>query len=290
MTETITTTALIKQLETDSMATWTDDRREKFVKLFNTRTCTSQWLLNETARCMIEIAQRRSFISTKHCNKLYGLQKCSTRQNLDRQESELRPIAQEKAKLILQGLPTLKKAISIIDPETSKMVGEKIKLEATGQKYLDQINELSQDIIMADLDQTMTIGIFRATVKKRDRRRKSYVNKLVDLGEELNTLTKDIDKRLHSGIPGLTEAVMKAVTSCFEKATAIGEVNRRVHEQVMFGDSEAAKEILQSFESNELEVSDTIKAEFKEALVKLKLTSGKAKPKAKRKVKQIAKK
>jgi len=283
------TVALMKQIENDAMVTWTDERRKDFVGTFSKRTRVSQYLLTRTAEVIIKCALSKHFISQKHVNKLnYNGFRSNASAFFDkssnyngtvagRTAAELDELAEIKAKEILSGLPPLKKAISIIDPETSQMIINKEKLEASGQKYLDQLDEISGDLDLSDLDQSMTLCELRALVKKRDKRRRVLVAKLNEIGEELAGLDKTISKRLYAGIPGLSDAVVHAINACKEKTTAIGEVSRRIEEKVMFGDSEAALEILQSFEQDELEVSDEIRAEFKQAMEKLKLTGRKTK-------------
>lgn len=275
MEKELSTTDLIKQLETDSMAEWSDNRRKDFTNIFDKRTKVSQFLLLETARIIAQKAASRNFISEKHLNKIdfrnyrnnYHIQNSIG----DRSVDDLVKIAEDKAKEILKNLPPLKKAISIIDPETSQMIIDKEKFEAKGQKYLDRLTEVSGDLDLSDLDQGTTLRELKIIVKKREKLRRVLVDNLNELGEELSVLDKTISKRLYAGIPGLTDAVIHTIVSCRDKATAMGEVSRRVEEKVMFGDSTAAMEILQSFENDEAEVSEEIRAEFKIAMKKLKL-------------------
>jgi len=278
------TTELVKQIENDAMTDWSDERRKDFVGTFNKRTDVSRHLLNKTAEAIAESAIKRNFIGNKHYRKLNMQPNYAYYSKIGgRDVNELDELAKTKAKEILAGLPPLKKALSIIDPETSQMVIDKEKMELSGQKYLDQLDDISGDVNLSDLDQSMSIGELRAMVKKRDKRRRQLIDKLNEIGEELSELDKNIAKRLYAGIPGLSDAVVNAVVSCQDRAIAIGELSRRVEEKVMFGDSSAAMEILQSFEKDETEVSTEIKAEFKQAMNKLKLT-GKSKQKTKKKL------
>ena len=291
------TTALIQQIQGDAMTTWSESRRKDFVKLFEQRTKVSQYLLKKTADVMLESAHRKGFISSKHIKMAgkpghYFAHHSYSYGDYDnynqvggRPTTELFALADQKAKEVLKNLPPLKKAVSIVDPETSKMIEEKEKMEAKGQRLTDQLEEISGDIVMADLDQSMTIGDFRAMIKSRDRKRRRLISNLEELGKELSQLDEQVSKRLYSGIPGLSDAVVKTYKSFYEKATALDQMNRRVGEKVMFGDSESAMEILKSFEKDEAEVSDEIKAEFKAALTKLKLVGAKKKAPAKTKAK-----
>jgi len=52
-------------------------------------------------------------------------------------------------------------------------------------------------------------------------------------------------------------------------------MNRRVNEQINFGDSVTALEILKGFEKDELKISDEIEASFKKAMETLKLAGSK---------------
>jgi hypothetical protein len=65
----------------------------------------------------------------------------------------------------------------------------------------------------------------------------------------------------------------------FEKANAFSNMSRRVCEKVQFGDSEAALELLQTFEKDEVTIREDVRVQFDRALSTLKLagTNKKAK-------------
>jgi len=73
-----------------------------------------------------------------------------------------------------------------------------------------------------------------------------------------------------TALPGLSEAVVKLITQYTDKATAFSALNRRVAEQVQFGDSEAALSMLKSFEKDEATVSSEVREQFDQALEALK--------------------
>lgn len=52
------TTALMKQVESDAMTTWSDERRKEFVDTFDKRSRVSQFLLIRTADKMAERATK----------------------------------------------------------------------------------------------------------------------------------------------------------------------------------------------------------------------------------------
>jgi len=270
------TTALVKQFEgqADQMALWSDDKRKDFVSTFNKRVEASEYILEQTAQIITQEARRRQYLSAKHNKAVeFTRNRYHYRGNGvgNRDASDLDAIAQDQAKSILKSLPPLKKAVQIIDPDTSQMIIDKEKMEVKGQKMLDQLKEVGGDLDLNDLDSKTTIGELQALVKKRERTRRSLVNKLDELGDELHELDKKICKKLYAGIPGLSEAVISAVKNCIEKSKAIGQMGRRVEERVMFGDSEAAMEILHGFEKDEVSLSNDIKQQFDNAMKALKL-------------------
>ena len=117
----------------------------------------------------------------------------------------------------------------------------------------------------------MTVAQFRALVKAADKKRRELVDKLHECGKEGSRLEAVVGKRLFKGLPGLAEAVCEVITQHLERSKALDATSRRVTEQVKFGDSEAALELLRHFESDEAEVSAKVKATFTDALEKLKL-------------------
>ena len=120
-------------------------------------------------------------------------------------------------------------------------------------------------------------------VKNTEKKRTGLITKINELTEEGLELDSDINKALYSGLPGLSDAVLAAICSMMERAKALSQMGRRVGEQVMFGNSEAALELLRRFESDEVKLSDDVKMELGQAMDKLKLAVATNKKKLKAK-------
>lgn len=266
---------------TEQMAEWSDEKKADFVKTFEKRSYAARVILEMTADSILNTASSRKFISDKHVGQVDRSttvsQYCGYHRDLEevtgRTHAELYKIAEEQAKAVLKGLPPLKKAVQIIDPATAKKIDQRDKLIAKGKKLRDELVELAEPIEMAELDQSMTVGEFRKMVKDRERRQKRVVDTLEEVAKEGNQLENAINKALYAGLPGLSDAVVKSVQDCYDRSSALDATTRRVGEQVKFGDSAAAMDILRRFEKDEAEVSTEIKAEFQDALKKLKLAA-----------------
>ena len=133
----------------------------------------------------------------------------------------------------------------------------------------------------------MTVKEFRDMMKKRDKDYNQNISLLEGQQENIKELEVQINKRLYKGIPGLSDAVISAVNDHFDKARALDQLDRRVEEQVMFGDCKAAIETLQTFEKDEIDLGDSIKLKLKAEVVKLlgagtKTAAKKKVPKAKK--------
>jgi hypothetical protein len=189
-----------------------------------------------------------------------------------RDPRSLNEIAEQRAKAVLDELPALKAAVQIIDPETAKMIERKESILVQGDKVREEVETVSEPILMAEQDQNMTIGAFRAMVKERDTKRKQLLHRLNELGREGSELEEIISKRLYSGLPGLSDAVVDVIKSHIDRSAALDEVSRRVEEQVRFGDSDAAVSLLSHFEQDEANIGDHIRSQLSEALTKLKLS------------------
>jgi hypothetical protein len=257
----------------DALTNWTDDKRKEFVKTFKDRARCAQFVLHCTANCIIQNAERRKFISRKHVNKLsadyinfnyYGAE-------FSRDRDDLTKIANERGKAILKGLPTLSKAVSVVQPEVSKKIIERDKLVTQCKKLTEKFVKVNETIVISELDEDMTIGEFRKMIKDREKEKNRLALEINEISKEARAFEEEIDKALYAGIPGLSDAVVKVVLDHREKAKALDQMTRRVEEQVMFGDSQAAMEILRGFEKDELKISDEIKSEFDTAMQALKL-------------------
>jgi hypothetical protein len=181
-------------------------------------------------------------------------------------------------------LPPISKVVAIIDAETAKKIDRKDKLQAEGEKLRLTLDEVCGVIRMSDDQyQDMTVRQFRAMVIERDTRRQDLIERMNKIAIEGQKLEEEIAKTLFAGLPGISEAVVEVIRNHIEKAIALDTVNRRVAEQVKFGDSSAAVELLRRFEKDEVEVSEKVGASFKAALEALKVSlKTKGKPKSKK--------
>lgn len=285
------------ELSLETMHTWSDERRKEFKGTFEQRTKAAQFILEQTAATIVETAERRKFISEKHTSRLHQGRSRSRYGHLaptanlyhwlddgqsdrtavgGRNYEELAGIANERAKQILKELPSLKTAVQVIDKETAKKIDERDALLKKGQVLTQKLEDLSEPIELSDVDQKMTIGDFRAEMKKRAKERRRTLEKLNEIGREGCSLEDEINKALYAGLPGLSDAVIKVVKDYQKRADAMQQMCRRVTEQVMFGDSAAATDLLKRFEQDEVEMDGHIKADFSAAMDKLKAAAKKS--------------
>jgi len=277
-------TALTTELRTDAMSAWSELKRKDFVSKFTERANVSRYVSLQTAVSVRDKALQKQFISSKHNKPFEQLtykpnELCDKHQGYSytasvggRPVSELIQIATERADEILSNLPPLKQAVEIINPEISQLIEQRDQLLDAGKILFEEADELSGQLDMADVDQKMSVADFRTYVKNRNTKRRDLLVKLDDIAKDAQALDLRINKFLYSGLPGLSQAVVDIITNLIDKSTALGTMNRRVEEKVMFGDSAAAVTLLQSFEKDELTVSDEVKAQFDKALEQLKLS------------------
>lgn len=287
--ENLSSKELIKQLNTDSLANWSDVRRQEFKETFGLRVEAHRFILRSTAEFIARGAKLRRFIGDKHLKPIYDSGHIFSVDRYERgyygmpdkiggrDPKDLLEIARERANLILKNLPPVKDAVKILSADTAEKMDRVDAIKKEGQKLKDELESMSDSIDMDMLDQSMTLAQFRKMVRERETKRVDLIHKLNKLGAEGCELEDTINRRLYSGLPGLAEAVMKVVHEYLEREKAMDETNRRVGEYVMFGDSAAAMEMLRKFEGDELKVSDTIQEEFKTALDNLKLLVKKGK-------------
>jgi hypothetical protein len=282
--------ALTAQLTSDALATWSDDKRKLFTDTFDARIRTARYILIKTAAHVAYKGKEKHFISDKHLNALPKYWNHTGDELNDKNTTgsyhsnhtiggrptpELDLIAVDRAMEIINTLPQLNEAVRIISPEVSAMIEKRSKLLAKGKLLLTEAESLAGHLDMEDFDQNMTIAAFRASIKDREKKRTSLLNKLDDIGAEGGQLDSRINKFLYNGLPGLSEAVIKVISDYVDRAAAFSGLNRRVAEQVQFGDSDAALELLKGFEQDEVKVSTDVKAQFDAALEVLKLAGKK---------------
>lgn len=291
-TSTSEITSLTKQLSSDNLALWDDEKRRAFVSTFAARVRVARYLLIMTAREVAAAATKKHYVSEKHIRDVRDSYQSMPSDVYDiivggplggrynyndvdhgiggRPSSELDKIAEERAKEIIEAMPSLIEAVRILSPEVSKMIDRRAKVLAKGKEVLEQAEEFGGELDMDDLDQSMTIRDFQNLLKDREKKRVALVTQLDELGVEGRDLDSKINKFLYDGLPGLSEAVIKLITQYTDKATAFSALNRRVAEQVQFGDSEAALSMLSSFEKDEAAISSEVRQQFDQALETLK--------------------
>jgi hypothetical protein len=277
----------LKAGSNDTMQLWSDEKRKDFCKVFEARSRASAYILTRTAEVLLDTAYRRQFVGQKALGKLqtefssqlghYAYRGESDKYNEvgGRDSSELDKIAHERARDIFQNLPPLKQAVQLIKPEVAKKLDTLDALKTKVKKYGDQLDtpEYAASFKLSQVDQKMTVGAFRQMVRDRVKARNALVQKFNEAAKEAMELEDEIAKDLYAGIPELQDAITDVARRHFERAAGMGQMNRRVEEQVKFGDSKAATAIVKQFEADEQAISPSIKAEFDSALEKLKLSA-----------------
>jgi hypothetical protein len=276
---------LLAKAGSDQIALWTDEKRKEFVDTFDKRSRAACYILRKTSEIILDRALERHFVGINQVRGADNYRRSYYDHSLadkgtcgdtigGRSISDLAHIAEERAELILQELPPLKSAVRIIDVETAKKLERKEKIMEELRTLKEKLEdpELSGPMNMADIDQNMTIGDFRKLMKERVVARRKLLERMNELALEGNELEEAINKKLYYGLPGLSDAVLSVAKQHLDRATALDELNRRVGERVMFGDSQAALEMLKGFEKDEETVPENIKEEFKSALEQLKVS------------------
>jgi archaellum component FlaC len=276
---------MIARVKNSEMTLWSETKRQDFVNLFDLRSRAAQYVMCKVARIIADKAKERYFIGQRTYNDLFAEPHPTVQQQYDnntndyrvagRVVSELLQIAEDRAKAILDELPSMNKAVSIIDPETSKMLTEREGLLEKLKVLREELEEIPTELNIRELPAKTTLGEFLKQVDDLEEKRTSVIRKMARIGKEGNELTIIINKRLYKGLPGLSEAVVSVVRQHWERATALSQVTRRVEEKVKFGDNEAAVDLLKGFENDEITISDNVKNEFKAALEKLNLAGSK---------------
>ena len=285
----------LEKVGKEGMATWTETNKREFVKTFDDRVAASRYVLQKTASLALDAAVSKKYVGEKQSRKLHGEyagDKYKYHQTLvgsdfgynaqtigGRPLSELDAVAHDRSKEILSQLPPLQKAVQIISADLAKKITQRDTIIDKGKELTEKLVDLSQPIAMSEVDQKMSIGAFRTMVKDIEKKRTKLITEINELTEDGLELNKEINKALYAGLPGLSDAVVAAITSMMERAKALSQMGRRVGEQVMFGNSEAALELLRHFEQDEVKLSDDVKLELGQAMEKLKLAVGNKKKK-----------
>lgn len=274
------TTELATMADSRSMIAWSDEKRKDFINTFNTRACRGKAILAATSLQMIAVAVRRKFINPQVGGELErdtwnALPEMSgyNRPGVHPTDDEIKKIGEERAERILANLPVLKNAVRVIDEELFQDMEKHEGMKAAFKVLSDQLEELSDPINLAEVDQKMTIGDFRKMVIEVQKTKDRLRSEMNTQSSEMYALESSIAKRLYKGIPGLTDAVVSVIKQHIERISALNAMGRRVEERVKFGDSPEALKILEHFEADEVAVSETIAAEFSKAMEVLKKSS-----------------
>ena len=278
-------TDLVKASECGEITLWSEDKKNQFVATFEARVRVARYVLHTTAGIVLERAHEQQYVGNKcYCmhaqsvkvpRVVYDARDCHTGYGYaavgGRTLEELGGIAKERADLILKELPPLKTAVQVLDPVTAANLGRRDALSEKAEALNRVLEEVSEPISILALDSDMTIGDFRKLVKERQKKQREMVATLKDVVGEATVLEIAINKALYAGLPGLADAIVDVVKSHVERATALDAMSRRVAEQVKFGDSDAALELLRHFETDEVTISGDVREQFQAAMEKLKL-------------------
>lgn len=287
--------------QTDTMAGWSEAKKNEFTELFEKRTRVALYLCEITVSKLANMAKARHFISDYHLAKVQRSHSWTPEQeykytyhhkieNCGRDYNEILRIADERARTLLSELPPLKKAVQVIDAETAKKIEKIDKLKKKAAILQEELEQLPTQIDMEDEEfQDMTVRQFRAQVKELFDSREKLVKSINKMGGEAHTLEVAVAKALYKGLPGLSDAVLDVIRAHLDRKVVLDQMQRRVTEQVKFGDSDAATELLAQFEKDEAAVSEELKDKLNAAMDTLK-TSVKALTKKKSKKLSSAKK
>lgn len=278
MTDTIMDTpveGMLAQAGTENITLWSESKKKDFTTTFAQRVEVARYILEKSANLIARKAAKNRYVSDKHLGQ-FGEDIAlfpDGRDDLDRArdsshviggraERDLYRIAGERADTVLSSLPPIRDAVLVIAPEVSAMMDEVQLLLARGQQLTDELNKVTTTIVLSELDPTTTIGEFLAMVKEREDRRKELCSELEEVAEKGNRLDSAVARQLYAGLPGLSDAVCKVIRNHLDRSTALDTMGRRVTEQVMFGDSAVALDLLRTFEKDELAVTTEVEAEF----------------------------
>lgn len=281
------------------VAKWSYDKKKDFTDTFDARTRVARFILMETAYAILRTGLSRRFIGLQHIaqvlpdsksNPEYAVSYWNYAHLCDlvptppehdcrrlsliggRSPEDLKKVALERAETILKELPPIKAAVAIIDPDTAKLIDKRDALLEKGRALTPKLEELSEPIVMSEVDQKMTVAAFRTMVRTQEKQRDAIVRRLNAIGAEGTELEDTINRKLFKGLPGLADAVVDVAKNHLDRAAMFDQLNRRVGEVVRFGDSQEAMDLLKKFEQDETALSKDVKATFQAALEKLKLS------------------
>ena len=265
--------SIVKSVDSVDLTNWSDDRRKDFACTFADRVRASRYIMAETVRLALAEAQRRGFVPGSVANKVKVPCVNHDDSNWDqygrRKREEQAAVAAERARALLAELPTLQRALAVIQPGTARKIDRRDALRDQAKAMHEEYAALSEVRMLADLDPEMTVGRLVKDLKAQAARRRELLAKIDEAALEAAELDRQVGKSLADGIPGLTEAVVEAISGVAAQCEAMEVVARRVHEKVMFGDSKEAMEILRRFEQDESCADSDTSAKIRAAVAAL---------------------
>jgi len=259
---------------------WSDVRRTKFCETLKGRSNFARAVLATVAETFWHEAKERFFVPSNasyvsfpvagvSCDLEWRNGKCvgvhlnghGSRSNSydGRTGQEVADVASERTMELINELPEALAVVQVIKPATAHKMEELEKKEKLLTQRRDRLNEISGDTELDDdfIDEhgQMTLKDFRLHVRKINAEKKKLVRESGVLGKQVDRLRRDINRSLYRGVPTLEKAARKVVEEMRQECVALGQMERRVSEHVMFGDSEAAVKVLQRFEKDEVELA-----------------------------------
>lgn len=276
-------TALTQQMisEGAGLALWSEDKKKEFCALFKDRSACAQFVLASSTKLIIEAAEQRYFINSRQALDLGAkVEETNYRHssNYGRSYHELQQVAQERAALVIAELPNKHETWEVLKPEVAEKMRKVDEIEKELSKISAKFDTLPTEVRISDMPETMTLKEFKAHVNKIRDTRDDCLKKMNRLAHDGNELNRQIDKELYAGNKDLATALRKLVDVNVTKIKGLSATTRRVEERVLYGDNQAALELLQGFERDELEVTKSVTSEFTGVLDRLGI--GKAQRKA----------
>ena len=270
------------------MTLWTEDKKKEYVALFTERAADSRYIMQKTASLILSRAYKRKFVGNKmvqDLNQKYwageGWNGCGdVKYTGKRDRATLTEIAQTRADELIKQLPSMKKAMAILDPDTAKDMEDIVPLQTEYEEVSAEVSARPTQVTLDDWPETATRLEIQTDIREQEQRNKALLEKQNELAALIHKLQLRIDKVLINGIPGIRDEIKKAVVQLVEQSHGIDNLSRRVEEQVLFGESDTALEMLRHFQKDEAHVSEDITLKFNAGLEKLKLIQAKKAKKA----------
>jgi hypothetical protein len=252
------------------LASWSENKREGFLKTYRQRTFAAISIAVATANLFRRKASEHNFISAKHTTKIdkkyadiqsAGTYYCQS----GRSPQELDMLAEERAGDIYQQLPPLRKAVQLIDAKTTALIDQAAQLRKKAQTSADALGDLPTEFDMDDYED-MTVKAFKKMVSDTAKKKRKLYEAMQECGSQAHRIDARVAKALYAGLPGISDACVGVIEEHLDKARGLLQLVRRVEEKVRYGDSEAACTLLAGFEKHELQVSKDTRVKIKSAM------------------------